>query len=1083
VFINRAKPVLVPYQDSNWGDVTFHFADGASSVGFSLQQMELATLVRINGRPLGWLHDKINGPDRDGYVRVDAEPGETIFSVTIENGSAGPNGDGLAFDHLAFNPAPTGKFRVTGRGGEQWGINDAVLGVAGLGSEEFEDPTLAAGVQVEISGVPNGLPKTSTLPATFSPTADDPNPAATFTPGVWAGERVLLNRATPPPVGYVDSNWGDVTFHFAPGVASVGFSAMNVDLPAGLAVNGVSVRGLSDVLGINTGRNGYVRIDAAEGQLIQSVTIANSGNPTGGDGIAFDHLAFGGGAGGPDCNPTLPAATITWTGAADSNWNNAANWSPSRLPNANDHVAIVGPGDVTVNLNAHATVASLRVGADSGAGTQNLVQGNFNLNSIAPGVIGPRGLYQFTGGALYGVLQIAGRMEWSGGRVFGGVRVCETARLDGLGAGAKQMSSGNNSLPAFIENRGLVVWHDGLLQAWDGAEVHNRGIWQLAAAGTAMDFCCGGNWPSFYNYGTLAKLEAADPTVFNRVGFQNRGTVNAASGPLQFNEHSDWQDGGQITGAGKVQILGGTHYFNGLLNLNGALELHGGAFRNNGRFAGPVPLVWFGGRLYHSFTIESNARLELRGTGAKQMSSGDNNIPAFLENRGQVVWQAGILQAWDRAEVQNRGSWRLEAAGTWMDYCCGGEWPSFLNQGTLAKVTAADPTVFNRVGFQNRGTVNVESGPLQFNEHSDWQDGGQLTGAGKVQLLGGTHYFNGLLNLNGALELHGGAFRNNGRFAGPVPLVWFGGRLYNSFTIESDARLEFRGPGAKQLSSGNNNLPATVENRGTVTFFEGVLQAWDNSQVVNRGIWRLEAAGNWMDYCCGGEWPDFTNHGMLAKAVAAEPTAFSRVVFQNRGTVNAASGALQFTQYSDWQDGGQITGAGKVQILGGENYFNGRLNLNAALELHGGNFRNNGRFAGPVPLVWVGGRLVNSFTIEANTRLEIRGGGLKDMSSGDNAQPAVLDNRGTVAWFEGLLRPWSGSGLPTPGCGGSRVTARCWTSAAAAIGRRSRTRGSCSNSATGRRTSRAWSSTRRAPSPSPAASCGCKTPRSLRLRV
>lgn len=92
----------------SWGVTTFVFSGGATSVGFSMQQMDQSSNLIINGNQIGLL-DVLAGWTtnglRQGYVRIDAFGGDQINSITIQNGTTSFN-DGLMFDHLAFNPVP-----------------------------------------------------------------------------------------------------------------------------------------------------------------------------------------------------------------------------------------------------------------------------------------------------------------------------------------------------------------------------------------------------------------------------------------------------------------------------------------------------------------------------------------------------------------------------------------------------------------------------------------------------------------------------------------------------------------------------------------------------------------------------------------------------------------------------------------------------------------------------------------------------------------------------------------------------------------------------------------------------------------
>ena len=99
---------------------TFHLSNGASSFGIGLGNFQevLDHAVFVNGiEVISVLDNEINFTSgvnlRNGYLRIDAGPGETIFSVAFEvrlNGTQTPVGgassDGLIFDHLAFRAIP-----------------------------------------------------------------------------------------------------------------------------------------------------------------------------------------------------------------------------------------------------------------------------------------------------------------------------------------------------------------------------------------------------------------------------------------------------------------------------------------------------------------------------------------------------------------------------------------------------------------------------------------------------------------------------------------------------------------------------------------------------------------------------------------------------------------------------------------------------------------------------------------------------------------------------------------------------------------------------------------------------------------
>jgi len=98
-------------EPNSWGDTIFHFAGSASSVGVSLQQIDANGQIWIDGNVVTTflaVGMPVNG-FRQGYLRIDAFGGDSISTLMFDNGSFGGGfgmGDGIMFDHLAFNPVP-----------------------------------------------------------------------------------------------------------------------------------------------------------------------------------------------------------------------------------------------------------------------------------------------------------------------------------------------------------------------------------------------------------------------------------------------------------------------------------------------------------------------------------------------------------------------------------------------------------------------------------------------------------------------------------------------------------------------------------------------------------------------------------------------------------------------------------------------------------------------------------------------------------------------------------------------------------------------------------------------------------------
>ena len=82
--------------------------------------------------------------------------------------------------------------------------------------------------------------------------------------------------------------------------------------------------------------------------------------------------------------------------------------------------------------------------------------------------------------------------------------------------------------------------------------------------------------------------------------------------------------------------------------------------------------------------------------------------------------------------------------------------------------------------------------------------GGQIAGAGRVLLSGGSAMLAGRTTLNGQWEWNsdGLGVYGTGEVSGPVPLNWTAGRMWGALTIAADGVLNLRGGTYLRLSSG-----------------------------------------------------------------------------------------------------------------------------------------------------------------------------------------------------------------------------------------------------------------------------------------
>jgi hypothetical protein len=162
----------------------------------------------------------------------------------------------------------------------------------------------------------------------------------------------------------------------------------------------------------------------------------------------------------------LAPTTVSWANASSGNWSDPANWNPTRLPTADDTVAIDVDGDYTVTLNVSATVASLVLGGASG--TQMLSIPGQTLTIDEQGTVGANGVINLAGTLTgSGPVSVGGAINWSSGTLSG------TSTTTILAGGALNLTTGNTKIQTtrLVENLGTITWSDGAWNLNDGAAI------------------------------------------------------------------------------------------------------------------------------------------------------------------------------------------------------------------------------------------------------------------------------------------------------------------------------------------------------------------------------------------------------------------------------------------------------------------------------------------------------------------------------------------------------------------------------------------------------------------------------------
>jgi hypothetical protein len=218
-----------------------------------------------------------------------------------------------------------------------------------------------------------------------------------------------------------------------------------------------------------------------------------------------------------------------------------------------------------------------------------------------------------------------------------------------------------------------------------------------------------------------------------------------------------------------------------------SLTFSGGTLQGSNGITVTQVMTWTGGTQSGSgaTTIAPGATLNVNGSHVTQ-------DPRTLNNAGTVNWTATIYWFLNNGAVLNN-----LAGATFNAQTNGGILGSsgvFNNQGTFI---CSGPGVSSvALPFNNTGTVNVESGVLQFsnsfvqNAGATWLSGGSLTKSGALVFNGGTLGGTGIITGNVA-NLGGDHYRQNTPYPGQraQQLVFCGRRKYRF-----DAPIQFGDP-------------------------------------------------------------------------------------------------------------------------------------------------------------------------------------------------------------------------------------------------------------------------------------------------
>jgi hypothetical protein len=797
-------------------------------------------------------------------------------------------------------------------------------------------------------------------------------------------------------------------------------------------------------------------------------------------------------------------ATISWTNLNGGNWSAPLNWGSHVLPGSFDTASISASGTYTVTVDTNVTIFALALGGASGQ--QTLTNGLWTM-TFTNGQVSANGVFDLGGsGDLSGaVLTNSGTMNLSGGIVGAGLNVTPT--------GIVQVNGGAVTLEATLTNSGSVYWTGASSSmtvinkpgSYTGAIYNQPGA--LFSIQNDLTLYCGCyGFEFFVNAGTLRKTTATGVTSIN-VPFTNNGTVDAESGTIQFVGNGNIGGTYNTASNATIQFAGGSYVETGtvtntglgLFRQNGAtvtlndripnfflvsgnvvlsptfqgigaienLQLDGASLTGTNRVTGTLGI--------NGGILPAGSPLTVAASGVLDFNGASVTVAAPLTNQGTINWSGSTLEIANNGSAYN-GAIFNEAGALFniqTDQNCDTEgfgFEFFSNAGTVSKSAGLGVTEFY-VSFTNAGTVEAESGTIQFNYRGNVggtyntasgasiqftsgtyaQSGAPaITGSGVCELNGATVTLNDQIpnfvlasgnvalsptfQTNGAihnLQLSGALLTGTNVVVGTLGLGGGGLAQASPLTVASNGVLNFNGAGVV--------IYAPLTNAGTINWSSGALQLANNTNTYTGlirnqpgGLFLLESdlglntAGFGLEY--------FNNAGTVRK-IAGVGVSTLDVLFTNSGTIDAESGTIEFMAggliggtYNtasgaeiEFESGNYlvpgpvtVTGTGLCQQYGANVTLSDRIpNLllasgNVALTP---NFQTNGT----IENLQLDGAMLTG-TNRVTGTLGLGGGGLAEASPLTVTASGVLDfNGATVVIYSPLTNQgtinWSSGGL------------------------------------------------------------------------
>ena len=390
-----------------------------------------------------------------------------------------------------------------------------------------------------------------------------------------------------------------------------------------------------------------------------------------------------------------------------------------------------------------------------------------------------------------------------------------------------------------------------------------------------------------------------------------------------------------------------------------------------------------------------------------QINTGGNKIfsGVTFNNQSQVDWNADSVFLQSAAVINNGGLW--DAHGDFVLVYNGGVLPTFANTGILRKSGGAGALTIGAIRFVNSGTLDAQSGVIDFNGGNATFDAGSVfTGAGSSTITSNAA-FNGTFT-SANLRLVGGTFTGTSAVInGHVDFT--GGTVTGGWGIANGQSLRALDGGNKILSN------ADFTNLGTLNWDTANSLFLQSATVLdNQGTIAVNESMSFVNN--GGVLSRLVNDGTL-RVAAGKTATMGAIEFVNNGLIDVLGELRLNGNNAAFNAGSQFTGSGVVAVNSNAT-FNGSITASPTLSFRAGTFTGANDFVIGGNPEWTGGTVTGQWTIAAGQLMTARDGGNKILGNADFTNlgtlnwdtanslflqsATVLDNQGTIAVNESM---------------------------------------------------------------------------------